>query len=147
MKIDEYLLNDNYLKKQKLIKEMEEYTKDKSKKFKNSDEYKNKYNHYLVALSLLDNDDEYLEDEIDVCKHKYSPYLRLKYFISEYISYYYKIVKKEYFKITKEIDVELDVDNLEKTMKEIEENINNLENEEKINYILNVNKKITSMLK
>lgn len=145
--ISEYMLNDKTLKRNKILKEMEEYTKDKSDEFKKSDEYKNKYNHYLVSLATLDNnDDEYLEDEIDIVKHKHNPYLRLKYFISEYISYYYKIVKKDYFVITKNIDIELNTDDVDNTIKKIEDTINDLKDEEKINYILNVNKEVNKKL-
>ena len=145
MNIDDYMLNDNALKRKKLLVEMNEYSKNNDSK---SEEYKNRYNHYLTYLAVLDsNDEEYLEDEIDIVKHKHNPYLKLKYFISEYISYYYKIIKKEYFKITKKIYIKLDIDNLDKTIKELEKNINKLSNEEKINYILNVNEIINNNLR
>lgn len=146
--ISEYMLNDNTLRRNKILKEMEEYTKDKSLEFKKSTEYQNKYNHYLVALAAIDNNyEEYLEDEIDIVKHKHNPYLKLKYFISEYISYYYKIVKKEYFIITKELNIILNVDDVDNTIKKLEKEINKLKDEEKINYILNVNKEINKNLK
>lgn len=145
MNIADYMLNENALKRKKLLAEMSEYSKNNDNK---SEEYKNKYNHYLAYLAVLDSDDEeYLEDEIDIVKHKHNPYLKLKYFISEYTTYYYKIIKKDYFKITKKIDIKLDIDNLEKTIEELEKNINKLSNEEKINYILNVNEIINSKLR
>ena len=148
MNIDEYMLNENTIRKNKILKEMNDYIKDKSSDFKNSKEYKDKYNHYLALLAAIDNSsDEFIEDEIDIVKHKHNPYLKLKYFISEYTSYYYRIVKSEYFKIIKKLDIKLDVDNLEETMKKLEKKINSLKNEKKINYILNVNEIINNALK
>ena len=141
--ISDYMLNDNALRKRKLILEMEEYIKNKDDNFKKSDEYKNKYNHYLAALAAIDNmNEEYLEDEIDIVKNKHNPYLKLKYFISEYTNYYYKLIKKEFFVISKPLDINIDIDNLEDEIKKIENTINNLKYEDKINYILNINEYI-----
>ena len=146
--ISDYMLNENALRKRKIISEMEEYIKNKDDNFKNSDDYKNKYNHYLATLAAIDNmNDEFLEDEIDIVKHKHNPYLKLKYFISEYTNYYYKLIKKEYFVISKPININIDINNLEDEIKKIENTINSLKDEERINYILNVNEYINKELK
>lgn len=146
MNIDNYMLNDKTIRKEKIINEMKEYLK--TNPDKNTDEYKNKYNHYLSLIAILDNqDEEYLEDEIDVLKHHDNPYLKLKYWISSYTNYYYKIIKPEYFKITKKLKIDISTDNIENTIYELEQTINKLENEEKINYILNINEFINNNLK
>ena len=146
MNIANYMLNENIIKKEKIVDEMKKYLD--TNPDKNSVEYKNKYNHYLTLIAALDNqNDEYLEDEIDVLKHHDNPYLKLKYWISSYTSYYYRIIKPEYFKIINDIDIPISTDNIEKTIGELEQKINELKNEEKINYILNINRIINENLK
>lgn len=146
MNIDRYMLNENYIKKEKILKEMNEYLKQNPNK--SSEEYKNKYNQYLAIIAFIDNQvEEYMEDEIDILKHHDNPYLKLKYWISSYTNYYYKILKKEYFKITKKIKIDIDINNLDKTIKKLENTINSLKNEERINYILNINNIINNNLK
>lgn len=146
MDIDSCMLNNNYLRKEKIVKEMNDYLKHNHDK--NSQEYKNKYSHYLSSIAFIDSQtEEYMEDEIDVLRNHDNPYLKLKYWISSYTNYYYKILKHEYFKITKEIKIDVDINDIEETIRKLEKNISKLKNEEKINYILNINRIITSKLK
>lgn len=142
--LDKYMLNENTIKREKIIKEMQDYALNNPK---DTIEYKQKYQEYLYLLNKTEITDDYFEDEIDIAKYKNSPYLRLKYWVSEYVTYYYKILKREKFVITKKINIELDIDNVDELIKTLDLKIKSLKNEELINYILNLNNIITSKLK
>lgn len=130
-----------------LLYEMNKFEKSVSKEDKKTEEYQNRYNEYLKRLEAIKIDEEIIEEvEIDVVKHKHNPYLKLKYWISEYTTSYKKILKPKYIGINKKIDIDLDITNLDELIKSLENKINSLCDEEKVNFVFNLDDIITKEL-
>lgn len=131
-----------------LMVEMNLFLKNVTKEYEKTDEYKNKYQDYLKRLEALKLEEEYYdEEEIDVVKHKHNPYLKLKYWISEYTTSYKKVLKPQYIGVKEKLDIKLDVTDIDKLINELDEKISLLKDEEKVNYVFNLDEIITKELK
>ena len=130
-----------------LLYEMNKFEKSASECDKKTKEYQDKYNEYLKRLEEIKIEEEIIDEvEIDVVKHKHNPYLKLKYWISEYTTSYKKILKPKYIGISKKLDINLDISNLDKLIIDLENKINDLHDEEKVNYVFNLDDVITKEL-
>lgn len=130
-----------------LLYEMNKFEKSVSECDKKTKEYQDKYNEYLKRLEEIKIEEEIIDEvEIDVVKHKHNPYLKLKYWISEYTTSYKKILKPKYIGISKKLDINLDISNLDKLIIDLENKINDLHDEEKVNYVFNLDDVITKEL-
>lgn len=151
MALKNEMIRTDVLKKEvelnNLMVEMNLFLKNVTKEYQQTKEYKEKYQSYLNRLEKLKLEEEYDEVEIDVVKHKHNPYLKLKYWISEYTTSYKKILKPEYIGIKEKIDIKLNITDIDKLINELEQKINSLEDEEKVNYIFNLDFIITENLK